>query len=123
ANGSLNLLPPEFTKRYHQQFVDRLWMRGLAAVLGVYLVGCLIFFVAAWVFNHQTENKEELVSNNSYTYTNSLQLKARYDLLKERQALRFAALDAWEAVAEKIPQGVTLESMNFNDGKRVMLNG
>ena len=123
ADGSPNLLPPEFAKRYHQQFVDRLWMRGLAALLGVYLVGCLIYFVAAGVFDHQTSTKEALVAGLSYPYTNSLQLKARYELLKERQALKFAALDAWEAVAEKIPQGVTLDSMNFNDGRRVLLNG
>ena len=123
ADGALNLLPPECAKRYPQQFVDRLWMRGLAAVLGVYLVGCLIFFVAAGVFDHQTTSKEELVANLSYSYTNSLQLKARFELLKERQALKFAALDAWEAIAEKIPQGVTLESMNFNDGRRIMLTG
>ena len=123
AGGALNLLPPEFAKRYHQQFVDRLWMRGLAAVLGIYLTGCLVYFVAVGVFDHQTTGKEELVANNSYTYTNSLQLKARFEKLQERQALKFAALDAWEAVAEKIPQGVTLDQMNFNDGKRVMLNG
>jgi len=123
ADGGLNLLPPEFASRYHRQFVDRLWMRSLAAVLGVYLAGCLVYFVAAGVFDHQTSSKEDLVANLSHSYTNSLQLKARFDLLKERQALKFAALDAWEAVAEKIPQGVTLDSMNFNDGKRVMLNG
>ena len=122
ADG-LNLLPPEFAKRYHQQFVDRLWMRGLGVVLGVYLVGCLIFFVAAGVFDHQTTKQELAVAEHSYAYTNSLQLKARYELLKERQALKFAALDAWEAIAEKIPSGVTVDSMNFNDGKRVMING
>ena len=30
-----NLLPPEYTARYRQQFIDRLWMRGLGAVLMV----------------------------------------------------------------------------------------
>ena len=123
AGDDLNLLPPEFAKRYHQQFVDRLWMRGLAAVLGVYLVGCLVYFVAAGVFDHQTSAQELKVANLSYSYTNALQLKARYEVLKDRQALRFAALDCWEAVAEKIPSGVMVDSMNFNDGRRMMLNG
>ena len=123
SEDSLNLLPPEFAKRYHQQFVDRLWMRGLGATLGVYLVVCLVYFVAVAVFNHQTSGKEETVAGLSYSYTNSLQLKARFDLLKERQSLKFAALDCWQAIAEKIPQGITLDSMNFNDGKRLTLNG
>ncbi len=123
STDDLNLLPPEFAKRYQQQFVDRLWMRGLGAVLGLYLIGCLIFFVAAGVFDHQTAQQEQTVAEHCYDYTNSLQLKARFDILKDRQALRFAALDSWEAVAEKIPSGVTVDSMNFNDGKRVMLTG
>lgn len=123
STDDLNLLPPEFAKRYQQQFVDRLWMRGLGAVLGLYLIGCLIFFVAAGVFDHQTAKQEQTVAERCYDYTNSLQLKARFDVLKDRQALRFAALDSWEAVAEKIPSGVTVDSMNFNDGKRIMLTG
>jgi hypothetical protein len=123
SDGNVNLLPPEFARRYQQQFVDRLWMRGLGAVLGVYLVGCLIYFVAVQVLSYQTTNVEETVANLGMTYTNALQLKARYSVLMDRQALKFAALDCWEAVAEKIPSGVTLDSMNFNDGKRLLLNG
>jgi hypothetical protein len=123
SDGHANMLPPEFARRYQQQFVDRLWMRGLGAVLGVYLVGCLIYFVAVQVLSYQTTNVEEKVADKGLSYTNALQLKARYGVLLDRQALKFAALDCWEAVAEKIPSGVTLDSMNFNDGKRLLLNG
>jgi hypothetical protein len=63
------------------------------------------------------------VANLGVTYTNALQLKARYGVLLDRQALKFAALDCWEAVAEKIPSGVTLDSMNFDGGKRLLLYG
>jgi len=123
SDANTNLLPPEFARRYQQQFVDRLWMRGLGAILGVYLVGCLIYFVAVQVLSYQTTKVESTVANLGVTYTNALQLKARHGVLLDRQALKFAALDCWEAVAEKIPSGVTLDSMNFNDGKRLMLNG
>jgi hypothetical protein len=123
SDGNVNLLPPEFAKRYQQQFVDRLWMRGLGAVLGVYLVFCLIYFVAVQVLSFRTTSVEDKVANLGVTYTNSLQLKARYGVLVDRQALKFAALDCWEAVAEKLPSGVTLDSMNFNDGKKLLLNG
>jgi hypothetical protein len=123
SDGNANLLPPEFARRYQQQFVDRLWMRGLGAVLGVYLVCCLIYFVAVQVLSYRTTNVEETVANLGVTYTNALQLKARYGVLLDRQALKFAALDCWEAVAEKIPSGVTLDSMNFDGGKRLSLYG
>lgn len=120
---SLNLLPPEFAKRYRQQFVDRLWMRGLGTVLGIYLVGCLIYFVAVQVLTYRTNNVEDTERNLAFAYTNSLQIKAKYDVLKDREALKFAALNSWEAVAEKMPTGLTLDSMNFNDGKRLLLSG
>ena len=56
-------------------------------------------------------------------YTNALQLKAKFEVLKDRQDLKFAALDCWKAVAELLPDGVTLDGYNFNDGKRLTLSG
>jgi len=43
-----NLIPGEFPQRYHQQFVDRLWIRGLGAVLALYGVGVLMYFGGCW---------------------------------------------------------------------------
>ena len=57
------------------------------------------------------------------TYTNALQLKAKFQVLKTRQDLKFAALDCWKAVAELLPDGVTLEGYNFNDGRKLTLSG
>ena len=31
-----NILPAEYSERYHRQFVDRLWLRGLMTVLAIY---------------------------------------------------------------------------------------
>jgi hypothetical protein len=118
-----NLLPLEFATRYHQQFVDRLWMRGLFAVLGLYGVGLLVYFVALGVLNFQTKRVESNVASRAAAYTNVVELKARYNILKDRQELKFAALDCWEAVAEVMPATLTLDSMSFGDGRRVTLVG
>ncbi len=48
AQGA-SLLPAEFSTRYQQQFVDRLWMRGLAAIVALYLVGVAVYGVALGV--------------------------------------------------------------------------
>ncbi len=56
-------------------------------------------------------------------YTNALQLRDKYKVLKDRQDLKFAALDCWKAVAELLPDGVTLDGYNFNEGKKVTLSG
>jgi hypothetical protein len=123
ADASSNLLPAEFTTRYQQRFVDRLWMRGLAAVVGLYLVGVLIYALALGVLFLRTQSAENKVAAISNTYTNAIQLKARYQVLKDRQDLKYAALDCWKAVGDVLPNEITLDGFNFNDGHKLTLNG
>jgi hypothetical protein len=123
AEPRSNLLPAEFATRYQQQFVDRLWMRGLTAVVGLYLVGVLIYMLALGALYWKTRSVENQVASLANTYTNAIQLKNRYQVLKERQELKFAALDCWKAVADVLPESLTLDSFKFNDGRRLSLNG
>ena len=118
-----SLLPPEFATRYQQAFVDRLWMRGLMAAGGLYLIGVLIYFAAVGVRTYQTNGLEQKVADLRNTYTNAMELKERIQVMTERQDLKFAALDCYKAVAETLPETLTLEGFNFNDGRRLMLNG
>jgi hypothetical protein len=118
-----NLLPPEFSTRYQQQFVDRLWMRGLGSVVAVYLMGVMVYFAWLQFFEMGTSKVELEAANLGPTYTNTLQLKARLDVLKSQQDLKSAALDCWKVVADLLPTGVMLEQYNFNEGKRLTLNG
>jgi hypothetical protein len=117
------LLPAEFATRYHQRFTDRLWMRAVGAVVVLYLIGLAVYFSAVGVSWWRTDRVEQQVKQLSGSYTNALQLKARYDVLKDRQELKFAALDSWKVVAEYFPEGVTLETFTFRDGKEIVLNG
>jgi len=123
ADAGASLMPPEFAARYQQQFVDRLWMRGLGAVFGLYVVGVLIYFVALNVASYRTQKVERYVAGLGGQYTNALQLKAQSRILQDRQDLKFAALDCWATVSRLLPEGVTLDSMNFSDGKRLTLMG
>lgn len=118
-----NLLPAEFGVRYQQQFVDRLWGRGLLAALAVYAIILAIYFVALTVFSHVTGGVESQASAISDNYTNSIQLTSMLGVLKEREELKFAALDCWKAVAETMPTGLTLDVLSFNDGKTLSLRG
>jgi len=117
------LLPPEFPARYHQQFVDRLWLRGLATTGVLYAIGVAIYFGAVWLLNLQTQKVEQQVANISGSYTNTVQLKARLDVLRERQDLKYAALDCWKMVAEQMPPGIALQRLSFADGQKLSLNG
>jgi len=123
GDATNNLLPPEFSTRYNQQFVDRLWGRGLLAVVGIYLVGLAIYFVALTVLSQLTSHVETQATNISQTYTNSIQMKQMLGVLQDRERLKWAALDCWAAVAETMPTGLTLETLNFNDGRTMRLSG
>ena len=123
TDPKVNLMPPEFAERYHQQFIDRLWMRGLLAVAGVYLIGVAIYMVALGYSTVQTQRVESQVAELGPTYTNAIQLRDRYKVLKDRQELKFAGLDCWNATAKLLPENATLESFNFTEGKKLKLDG
>lgn len=118
-----NLMPPEFATRYHQQFVDRLWMRGLLALGGLYLLGVAIYMMALGYATIRTNAVENQVAQLGPTYTNAIQLRDRFKVLKERQELKYAGLDCWSTTARLLKENMTLESMNFNDGRRLSLTG
>jgi hypothetical protein len=117
------LLPTEFSARYREQFFDRLWLHGLFATGILYAVCVAIYFCATTVLGFQTGKVEQQVAAISGSYTNALQLKARYDVLKERQDLKYAALDCWKLVAQELPAGISLARFSFGDGHTLSLNG
>jgi hypothetical protein len=118
-----NLLPIEFATRYHQQFVDRLWMRGLLAVGVVYLLYVAGYMARLSYATYGTQAKEAEVALLGPTYTNAIQLRDRYKVLKERQELKYAALDCWDTTARLLPENVTLTSINFSEGRLLHLSG
>ena len=123
SDARSTLLPPEFSTRYHQQFVDRLWLRGLAAAGIVYAVVVAVYFCATTVLGYQVSRVAQQVAALNGSYTNALQLKARYAVLIQRQDLKYAALDCWKIVAERLPAGLTLQRLSFTGGQQLSLNG
>jgi hypothetical protein len=119
----VGLLPAEFAARYAKQFTDRLWLRGLVTVGGIYLTIVVMYFAALAVLQFKTGKVEAQVAELGSSYTNTMQLKARYQILRDRQELKFAALDCWKATAENLPQGAQLGSLDFSSGRQLRING
>ncbi len=118
-----NLLPPEFATRYRQQFVDSVWMRGLGALMVVYLFGVAVFFGLLWRAETQKKDLEQRVAELSGSYTNALVTKARIQVLQEQIALKYAAIESLKAVSAKLPEGMTLTDFAFQKGRSVFLRG
>lgn len=118
-----DLLPPDFAAKYQQQYVDRLWMRGLAAVVALYMVGVMIYMAGLQVLNYQSTKVTEEVAGIANTYTNVLRLKERVQILQEQLNLKYAALDCWKVTAELLPADFTLISLQFGRGGTLQLSG
>ena len=117
------LLPGEFSARYREQFFDRLWLHGLFATGILYAVCVAIYFCATFFLGIQTGKVEQQVAAIGGSYTNALQIKARYEVLKQRQDLKYAALDCWKVVAEQLPEGILLQRFSFANGETLSLAG
>jgi len=120
---SVNLVPEEIRTRHRQQFIDGLWMRGLAAAGVAYMAIVLIYMVVLNVRQYQFDNLKDEVNGMARRYTNAIQLKAQVQILQEQVSLRYAALDCWKTVASTLPETLTLESMDFRAGHTLMLRG
>ncbi|MCC6232357.1 MAG: hypothetical protein IT580_06910 [Verrucomicrobiales bacterium] len=118
-----NLLPPELAARYRQEFTDRLWMGGLGALLGAYLIGVLIYLGAVEVQRYRHEQLADQVAQTNIGYTNTLRLKAQTQVLQEMVNLRYAALDSWLATVEVMPEELSLESLTFSGGQTLVITG
>ena len=123
TDPKLGLMPPEFSVRYQQQFTDRLWMRGLLALGALYATGVAIYMVALAYASFNTQRVEQQVAGLGPTYTNAIQLRDRYRVLKDRQELKYAGLECWNTTARLLPENATLESINFTEGRRLSLSG
>ena len=114
AESTASLLPAEFTARYQQQFIDRLWMGGLGALAILYLAGVLIYFGALQILKIQTGKVQNQVAALSGAYTSARQLKDRVKLLQEQVSLKYAALDCLRVVSELLPPELTLSALSVS---------
>jgi len=119
----VSLLPAEYATRYRQVFVDRIWMRSVGAVVVFYLLGVLAYFGAVEWARYQQTAAEQTHRTLGKGYTNTLQLAERVKILKNQMNLKYAALDSFKVVAEKLPEGVTVNSFSFQRGAKVQLWG
>jgi hypothetical protein len=119
----VNLLPAEHSTRYRQQFVDRLWMTGLGAVLAAYILGVLGYFASLQVLRFQKHRVESQVASLSGDFTNAVRLKARAEVLQNQLNLKYAALDCLRVASERLLGGLTLTLFSFAKGQNLTLEG
>lgn len=125
AGGSTatNLLPPDFTARYKQRFIDYLWMRSLGAIVVLYVIGALFYLGGVkWTSYQHSSIVDELTSLGP-TYTNTVQIREKVKVLQDTLELQYAALECYLAVSKTLPSELTLNNINFERGRKVTFFG
>ena len=120
---AVSLMPVEFSTRYREQFRDRLWLHGLYAAGLVYLVFVVFYYGMVQFRSYQYGKVQQQVAGLADSYTNTMQLQAKYAVLQGRENLKFAALDCWKLVADNLPEGLTLQRFGFGEGQTLSLAG
>jgi hypothetical protein len=122
-SGQTNLLPPEHATRYKQQFVDRLWMRGLGAVIALYVIVVALYLGWAQFAKWRYDTVQDQIVAIGSNYTNTMQLKERVRVLQDQLDLQYAALDCWKSVADNLPPELMLDNLVFERGRTLRLFG
>jgi len=117
------LLPPEISKRYHQVFVDGIWMRSLGVVLLAYILGVLLYFIGIEWAKYQHTETEDYLNSIALAYTNTVHASQRVQILQNQMNLKYAALDSFRAVSEHLPEGVILNNFSFQSGNKIAVYG
>lgn len=117
------LVPPEYVNRYKQQFIDRLWMSGVAAVVLIYLSCVLVYFGFLEVLKFKYNRLQAKAAAISAVYTNALAIKAQIQVLEDQLSLKNAVLDAYYSVVMNLPEELSLNSLSFSRGKTVTIFG
>ena len=117
------LVADEVRERQQRQFVDTLWVKGLTGLGMAYLAGVFVYLAVLTVQKSRLDTLRDETRGMALQYTNTLQLKARVRVLQEQVALRFAALDCWNSVAERLPETLTLTQLDFKGGRTLSLDG
>lgn len=118
-----SLLPAEHAIKYRQEFVDRLWMRGLGVAMLIYIFGVLGFYALLSFENMKLSSTQDELISMGGSYTNAIKLREQLEVLTERRDLKFAALDCWKLAAELLPEGAQLNGLTFSDGRKVVFSG
>ncbi len=119
----IDLMPEGFSYKYRQRFIDRVWMKGVVALAAIYLLGTLVYLGALQVRKYNLGSTEQSVAELANSFTNTLEMEARIQVLKDLRNTKSAAFQCLEVVSTNLPPELTLTSFGFSRGSEVSLRG
>lgn len=122
GESQANLLPETRRTRYRQQITDRMWMKGIAAAILLYVFGVIVYLAVLEWTRQESDKLQAQVRTTALAYTNVLKLQAKVEVLQEQMDLKFSALECLRVISERLPAELTLAAFNFT-GKSLTIHG
>ena len=122
GESQADLLPETSRTRYRQQHTDRMWMKGIAAGILLYVFGVIVYLAVLEWTRRESDNLQAEVRTTALAYTNVLKLQAKVEVLQEQMDLKFSALECLLEVSKALPAELTLADFNFT-GKTLTIHG
>ena len=121
--STTNLMLEDIRIKYRQQYIDGMWMSSLGGIALVYIFAVLLYFVALEWRRGENIDIQTGLRSKANSYTNAMQLQAKVNILQEQVDLKYYALDCLKVISEMMPDGMSLLSFNFRQGKVLTLRG
>lgn len=122
GESQADLLPETSRTRYRQQHTDRMWMKGIAAGILLYVFGVIVYLAVLEWTRLESDKLQAQVRTTALAYTNVLKLQAKVEVLQEQMDLKFSALECLHTISKNLPTELTLASFNFT-GKTLTIYG
>lgn len=117
------LLPAEYTARYKQQLQERIAMRVIGTLVVLYLLFAVGWIGALEWRKSGVAKTQKQARDLEGSYTNALKLRDQVRVMQDQVNLQFAALRCYKAIAETLPDGITVNSIAFQRGRTVGIFG
>ena len=118
-----NLQPEGHRTRYRQHFIDGIWMKGVGALILIYVFSIVTYFVLLEWIGRQELTLNAQVRNLAPQYTNVIKLEQQIGVMHEQQDLREYALECLIVVSRSLPTGFTIHNFNFTYGQTLTIRG
>lgn len=122
GESQADLLTETRRTHYRQQLTDRMWMKGIAAAILLYVFGVIVYLAVLEWTRQESDKLQAQVRTTALAYTNVLKLQAKVEVLQEQMDLKFSALECLRVISERLPAELTLAAFNFT-GKSLTIHG
>ena len=121
--AALNALPESWREvmvetRFKSKLVTFLTIAGV-----IWALAMGVLFGVPFAYDYMTGREKDRIRQHSRRYREVVAMKERVDIVRKYSDHSLGALEIMKAVSDRLPEGVTLSSWNYSQGKELRIAG